>query len=165
MRLWTTGLNGKLAGLAAFAVSVTLRAASIYDAGLYSQVPLEDVSDANRATFVADAKAAGVDAVLLSVVDFFVEADQRKATLGRLAAEIKSFEAAGFAVGVWINGFGYGNDRPFFKDSVKITSLEGKARGGAVCPLDPKLRQALADNVRDIARAGAKFILMDDDYI
>ena len=139
--------------------------AGIYDAGLYSQVPLTDVSDANRSTYVVDAKAAGVDAVWISVVDFFEEDVRRKPTLDHLAAEIRNFEAAGFAVGVWINAFGYGNERPFFKDSVKITTREGKAKGGAVCPLDPKLRRALIDNVRDIARAGAKFILVDDDYV
>ncbi|MBR1589167.1 MAG: hypothetical protein IJ658_12675 [Kiritimatiellae bacterium] len=139
--------------------------ADIYDARLYSQVPLGDVTEANRATFVTDAKAAGVDAVWLSMADFFEEEPMRRATLGKLAAEIKNFEAAGFAVGVWINGFGYGNERAFFKDSVKITTLEGRAKGGAVCPLDPKLRRALLDNVRDIARVGAKFILMDDDYV
>lgn len=140
-------------------------AASVYDAGLYSQVPLTDVSDANRATFIADAKAAGIDAVWISVVDFFEEEVRRKPVLDHLATEIRHFEAAGFAVGVWINAFGYGNERPFFKDSVKITTLEGKAKGGAVCPLDSKLRRALLDNVRDIARAGAKFILIDDDYV
>lgn len=140
-------------------------AASVYDAGLYSQVPLTDVSDANRATFIADAKAAGIDAVWISVVDFFEEEARRKPVLDHLATEIRHFEAAGFAVGVWINAFGYGNERPFFKDSVKITTLEGKAKGGAVCPLDSKLRRALLDNVRDIARAGAKFILIDDDYV
>ena len=139
--------------------------AGIYDAGLYSQVPLGDVTKANRATFIADAKAAGVDAVWLSMADFFEEEPKRQATLGKLAAEIRNFEAAGFAVGVWINSFGWGNERAFFKNSVKITTLEGKAKGGAVCPLDPKLRRALADNVRDIARVGAKFILIDDDYV
>ena len=146
-------------------IPVSAQAASVYDAGLYSQVPLTDVSDANRATYVADAKAAGVDAVWISVVDFFEEDTRRKPILDHLAAEIRHFESAGFAVGVWINGFGYGNERPYFKDSVKITTLEGKTKGGAVCPLDPKLRRALVDNVRDIARAGAKFILMDDDYV
>ena len=74
--------------------------AGIYDAGLYSQVPLTDVSDANRATYIADAKAAGVDAVWISVVDFFEEDARRKPTLDHLAAEIRHFKAAGFAVGV-----------------------------------------------------------------
>ncbi len=140
-------------------------AAGIYDAGLYSQIPLSDVSDANRATYVADAKAAGVDAVWISVVDFFEKGEKRQATLGHLAKEIRHFESAGFAVGVWINAFGYGNERTFFKDSTKITTLEGKAKGGAVCPLDSLLRRSLVENVRDIARAGAKFILIDDDYV
>lgn len=140
-------------------------AASVYDAGLYTQVPMEHLSDANRATYIADAKAAGVDAVWLSMTDFFVRGAKRQAELDRLASEIRNFENAGFSVGVWINGFGYGNERPFFKDSMKITTLEGKAKGGAVCPLDPLLRQALRDNVRGVAQAGAKFILMDDDYV
>ena len=153
-----------LVSMGAFAAGFP-EAASVYNAGLYSQVPLTDVSDANRATFIADAKAAGIDAVWISVVDFFEEEARRKPVLDHLATEIRHFEAAGFAVGVWINAFGYGNERPFFKDSMKITTLEGKAKGGAVCPLDPKLRRALVDNVRDIARAGAKFILMDDDYV
>ncbi len=137
----------------------------VRDAALFTQVPLMDVTDANRATYIADAKAAGVETIWLSFVDYFGQGAQRKAMFARLAGEIRRFEAAGFAVGVWINGFGYGDERPYYRDSVKITTLEGKARGGAVCPLDPKLRRTLADNVRDVARAGAKFILMDDDYV
>ena len=139
--------------------------ADIYDAGLYSPVLLANITEANRATYVADAKAAGVDAVWLGIADFFEEEARRQAILGKLAAEIRNFEAAGFSVGVWINCFGWGNERAFFKDSMKITTLQGKARNGAVCPLDPKLRRALIDDVHDIARMGAKFILMDDDYV
>ena len=139
--------------------------ASVYDAGLYAQVPLNNITATNRATFIADAKAAGVDVVWLSMASFVEEGVRRQTRLVKLAEEIRNFEAAGFAIGVWINGFGYGDVRPFFKDSMKITTFEGKAYCGAVCPLDPKLRQSLIDNVRDIARAGAKFILMDDDYV
>ena len=138
-----------------------------YDADLYSEVVLDEVTDENRATFVADAKDAGVDVVWLAVPDLFVEGARRQSILRKLAAEIPNFEAAGFSVGVWITGFGWGGieERPFFKGCVKITNLEGKPNCGAVCPLDPKLRHALADNVRDVARAGARFILMDDDYV
>ena len=141
--------------------------AGIYDAELYSQVRLENLTDANRATFIADAKNAGVDVVWLSISDLFIEGAQRQSMLRKLAAEIPNFETAGFTVGVWITGFGWGGieERPFFKGCVKITNLEGKPNCGAVCPLDPKLRRALADNVRDVAHAGARFILMDDDYV
>ena len=76
-----------LVSMGAFAAGFP-EAASVYNAGLYSQVPLTDVSDANRATFIADAKAAGIDAVWISVVDFFEEEARRKPVLDHLATEI-----------------------------------------------------------------------------
>ena len=142
----------------------------VYHSDLYAQVPLQDITEANRARYVADARAAGIGTIYLSFIDdgigvgFFAEGAERQAAFARLAREIRHFEAAGFAVAVWVNGFGYGNVRKHFSGSTRITSVDGRV-SGAVCPLDPEMRRVLHANVRDIARAGAKFILMDDDYV
>ena len=161
-------MKSTVIALAAAVMMEGLSAASVYEGRLYSQVPLEHLTDGNRARYIADAKAAGVDVVWLSYVgflsDFFGDGAKPEACSKRLAAEIRNFEAAGFAVGVWVTGFGYGDERAFFRDSTRITSLDGR-RSGAVCPFDPSIRRVLAEEVRVPARAGAKFILMDDDYV
>ncbi|MBP5320285.1 MAG: hypothetical protein J6334_04800 [Kiritimatiellae bacterium] len=154
------------AGMAAWGEPRT----DLYHSDLYAQVPLQDITDANRATYLADARAAGIGTIYLSFIDdgigpgFFTEGPERQNAFARLKREIRHFEEAGFAVAVWVNGFGYGNVRPHFRASTRITSVDGRING-AVCPLDPELRRVLNANVRDIARAGAAFILMDDDYV
>ena len=142
----------------------------VYHSDIYAQVPLQDITESNRARYVADARAAGIGTIYISFIDdalgkpFFEEGDARKKLFARLAREIQHFEEAGFAVAVWVNGFGYGAKREHFNGCTCITSVDGRV-SGAVCPLDPEMRRVLNANVRDIARAGAKFILMDDDYV
>ena len=70
VRIWISAFAAAL-----FAGTV---AAGIYDAGLYSQVPLTDVSDANRATYIADAKAAGLDGAILPDVPHEESAELRE---------------------------------------------------------------------------------------
>jgi len=144
---------------------------TVYDAGLYAQIPLRDITDANRAQYLADVRAAGVETVLISFLEFFEQGEARRPTLTKLAAEIGYFKKAGVPTMVWINGFGYGDDRTKtpegrvrFKDSQVLVGVDGRSNG-ALCPLDPAHRAYLLEFVRDVAAAGAKFILMDDDYV
>jgi len=146
----------------------TAAAAGVYDAKLYSQLPLFHITDANRATYLADMRAAGVETVLISGLYKVYEDDwTRMGVFSKLSSEIRYFETNGIPAAVWVGGFGDGSVRPYYKDSVKITNLTGRptGKGGAVCPLDPKLRRELAVRVRNVARAGTKFILMDDDFV
>ena len=164
-------MRGKTGWVTAGFVSlwVLTLSAGVYDATLYSQVPLVDISDANRERYLADVRAAGVDTVLVSFIDFFEEGNARKPLLDKLARTIRFFETNGVPAAVWINGFGYGDVRKGaagrrLAHSTFLTGLDGRWCGAA-CPLDPVIRQVLRENVRDVARAGARFILMDDDYV
>lgn len=146
-------------------------AKTVYDAGLYSQIPLAHITDANRARYLADVRAAGVETVLLSACDFFEQGAERRAKLEKLAAEIRFFREAGVPTMVWSNGFGYGypqtgtpGGQARFTGAQPLVGVEGKSNG-ALCPLDPAMRAHLKELVRDVAAAGAEFFLMDDDYV
>lgn len=161
---------------AAFAVAaLPMRAETpvkndVYHSDIYAQIEFPTITDANRARYVEDARAAGIGTIYISIIGdwmgkpFFEECPERKEMLARLGREIRYFEEAGFAVAVWTDGLGYGGRREHYKNSTCITSVDGRV-SGAVCPYDPELRRVLNANVRDFARAGAKFILIDDDYV
>ena len=159
-------------GVSLFAFSLTLWAAaapSLYDSEIYSQIELQDLNDTNRARYLADVRAAGIGTVHLSFCEFFEEGAARRPTFDKLARELRFFETNGVATLVWINGFGYGNERTGaggrrLAHSTLLTAFDGRTCG-AVCPTDPVIRQILAENVRDVAKAGARFILMDDDFV
>ena len=77
------------------------------------------------------------------------------------------FENAGFEVSAWIGGtLGHGGpviDKP--KDGyTHIENIDGQVNAGAYCPLDPEFTDAFCDFVRALAKAGAKMIMLDDDY-
>lgn len=142
----------------------------VYTAGLYAQIPLQDITDANRATYIADARAAGLETVILSIIDFCEEGEERRPQLDKLAREIKNFEGAGFPVMVWFNAFGYGYEiqskgaRNRFGKAQRLVGVEGQSNG-AICPLDPAMRSWLKEMVIDCAKAGARVLLVDDDYV
>ena len=145
-------------------------ARSLYDSEVYSQIPLRDLTDANRAQFLSDVRAAQVGTVLLSFCDAYDEPPVRQAMFGKLAREIAWFRTNGVSTIVWINGFGYGNVRKGYggkllEKSQRLVAFASDRPSGAICPTDPVMRQLLREQVRDVAKAGARFILMDDDYV
>ena len=144
-------------------------AASLYDSELYSQIELELLTDSTRERFLSDVRMANVGTVLLSFLDFFEEGENRRPMLDKLAREMRFFETNGVSTLVWINGLGYGNERTGvaakrLANSTRLTAFDGQTTG-AICPTDSVIRQALRENVRDIAKAGARFILMDDEFV
>ena len=165
-------MTGCRFGVSLLAFSLTLLAAaapSLYDSEIYSQIPLQDLNDTNRARYLADVRAAGIGTVHLSFCEFFEEGAARRPTFDKLARELRFFETNGVTTLVWINGFGYGNERTGaggrrLAHSTRLTAFDGRTCG-AVCPTDPVIRRILAENVRDVAKAGARFILMDDDFV
>ena len=141
------------------------------EAKLHVQVDFENISEKSLPLYLSDAKAAGADSFQIAVIDFFGKGEKRRKDLERLKWALAEARKAGFATAVWTSSLGYGNtasqetfDR--FADSTRLTALDGKAhRKAAFCPLDPQIREALLENTRDYIRAGADFILWDDDYI
>ncbi len=81
---------------------------------------------------------------------------------------IAAFSAAGFEVGIWISGFGFGGA---VKDAHKemadrlthITSITGKVAGDAYCPTDETFLQMYKNWVIALIKCGAKMIMLDDD--
>ena len=157
---------------AAALASLGLHAAPGFaDARLHVQVDLRNITPQSLPLYLEDARAAGADAVQIAICDFFKRGDTRRKVLDNLAFALRETEKAGFASAVWTSSLGYGppaspETMERFASSTRLTALDGVAhRPAALCPLDPTLREALAENVRDFIRAGAKFILWDDDFI
>ena len=96
--------------------------------------------------------------------------EEKKTELARLSENIKFFESEGYEVGVWISTIGHGGElmgviegteKPPFTN---LVGLRGKVNTDSFCPLDPDFLKNECDWVEGIARAGAKMIMLDDDY-
>lgn len=135
---------------------------------LVTQVPLEYLNESNKSDYVKRLKAADVDVVLVSLEDVFQTGAERDSLMACLKDAIDYFGKAGFEVGVWTNSLGYGAPRPVL-DSLcpglrLLTDFTGRT-ADAVCTTDPVFREICCGIVRDFAKAGARFILMDDDLV
>ena len=159
------------AAIAALVATLCGHSADFAAAKLHVQVDFPNISERSLPLYLSDARAAGADAVQIAVCDFFQRGGARRKMLDNLAFALRETEKAGFATAVWTSSLGYGSPAApetmeRFASSTRLTALDGVAhRPAAFCPLDPELREALAENVRDFIRVGAKFILWDDDFI
>lgn len=82
-----------------------------------------------------------------------------------LADCIAFFEKNGLKTGVWIGQtIGHGGWRRSGKPFPNIININGIAEGSTCCPLDEGFIQTVCDGVEKIAKAGAKWILVDDDF-
>ena len=155
------------------AVSAVLCAASgaakrFSDCRLLVQFDKCDLADAGCARLLAGARSAGADGVQIERCIFYPDGERRVRELKTLAEEIRFFADAGFPVAVWTTSLGYGrmDDADFlrrFPNYRPLRSVEGGE--AAVCATDISNRDAIAENVRDFIRAGAKVILFDDDLV
>lgn len=87
--------------------------------------------------------------------------------LDTLPKIFRTLSAEGFEVGCWIQAFGFGvpiseSEAPW-ADFTKITSIDGRVCGDAFCPTDPKFFDYLNKQVCAAAKAGARYIMLDDD--
>ncbi len=87
------------------------------------------------------------------------------AKMPRLSVCLDFFAKAGLETGVWIgqtigHGGGFGKVDSRF---APIVNLNGNPEN-AICPLDEAFKRVVCDGVREIARAGARTILIDDDF-
>lgn len=135
---------------------------------LVTQVPLEYLNESNKLDYIKRLKAADVDVVLVSLEDVFQTGAERDSLMTCLKDAIDYFGKAGFEVGVWTNSLGYGAPRPVL-DSLcpglrLLTDFTGRT-ADAVCTTDSAFREICCGIVRDFAKAGARFILMDDDLV
>ena len=127
-----------------------------------------DLADVGCEKLLADAKRAGADGIEIERCIFYPDGEKRVKELKALADEIRFFHDAGYPVAIWTTSLGYGpmDDPDFlrrFPNHRPLRSIEGGK--AAVCATDVANREAIADNVRDFIRAGAKAILFDDDLV
>ncbi len=96
--------------------------------------------------------------------------EEKKAELLRLSENIAFFESKGYEVGVWISTIGHGGellgvieggDKPPFTN---LVGLRGKVNTDSFCPLDPEFVKHECEWIKSLAKAGAKMIMLDDDY-
>ena len=82
-----------------------------------------------------------------------------------LSEEIAFFEEEGFEVCVWIGetiGHGFpSNDKSEYRSVVNLYGNEGSS---AFCPADERFVSDICAWIKNVARAGAKLILLDDDF-
>lgn len=138
------------------------------DCSLMVQFDKIDLAELGCGELMRRARLAGAGSVQIERCDFYLDGERRAKELETLSGEIRFFEQAGFPVALWITSLGYGpmTDKDFlrrFPDYRPLRSFEGQT--AAVCSTDACWREAVAENVRDFIRAGAKTILFDDDLV
>lgn len=141
---------------------------SFADSRLSVQFDRVDLAERGCAALAEAARRAGADSIQIECCEFYLDGEARAKALKTLADEIRFFENEGFPVAVWITSLGYGRmtDPDFlrrFPNYRPLVAPDGST--AAVCATDAAWRDAVADNVRDFIRAGAKTILFDDDLV
>ena len=131
-------------------------------------VPISSYNDQNFDFTIKELHEMGAERVFLACGRFLFErCPERSARMEELRERIEFFTEAGFEVGIWITTFGFGGpmggrNAEIAKDYARITSISGKTCGDALCPMDNNFSSMMADTVEDIAKAGARMIMLDD---
>ncbi len=127
---------------------------------------MNDEFTRHRDSYLRALKRAGTDLVFLSLRRSFDE-DRLCGEFAAMPENIRALEAAGFAVGCWIQSFGFGNPLSAREEQLaryqKIVDVRGATCGDAFCPTDAGYTAFVAGQVKRAARAGAKIIMLDDD--
>ncbi len=126
-------------------------------------------SDEHQADLIRDQIAAGADRMLIDVLEIFCDDDKREVLFSNVKRYIDRATAAGLQPGIWTTTLGWGDERDDdfkrkYGNTTRITSFSGNT-SGAVCVLDEDFAALCERNVADIARAGARLILLDDDLV
>jgi hypothetical protein len=116
-----------------------------------------------------DFKRLGVDHLFLTECVRFVHehGDRYAFAIENTKKHVKIYEELGYDCGVWISTLGYGGS--LFSNAVEnktytpIRSITGREAGDAICPTDKNFVARVCKVVTDLAKAGAKMILLDDD--
>ena len=132
---------------------------------LYIPIMMSTISEHTRPAIFSALHAAKADYVFLSSENLFYPSKMEK-DIARLRTEIPLFEKEGFTVAVWINSFGFGLplDQEAKKQGwTKIKGIYGR-KTDSFCPTDKKFRAYYARVLTSLVKAGAKIVLLDDDY-
>ena len=133
---------------------------------------LETVNDTTKHEFLEQLKKAKADRITLSVNFVGASEVHTQNLCDKLASVIGFFGENGIDTGVWIShSIGMGLDlalpgltNPNGREYARLVDLSGVEHGGTRCPTDALFRADFAHFVAMIAKTGAKFILLDDDF-
>lgn len=94
--------------------------------------------------------------------------EKQKKNIGVLEENIRYLDSCGIAPFVWTQAFGFGipldgNEKEHAKNYTRITDFDGITLGDAMCPLDEAFMEYYKSLIQEIAKAGAKRIMLDDD--
>lgn len=118
---------------------------------------------------IEEAKKLGAERIFFCLGRATAPKEKIDSEIARLEKAIKIYENAGFETGVWISTLGHGGalaglSSDTDSDLTLITGLHGITTEDSYCPLDERFSDAVCDYLKRIASAGAKMILLDDDY-
>ena len=116
-----------------------------------------------------DFRKLGVDCLFLTEGVRFVHlcGERYDFAMENTKRHIQIYEDLGYTCGVWITTLGYGG--PLFANAVEnktytpIRSIVGREAGDAVCPTDKAFTLRVCKLITDLAKAGAKMIMLDDE--
>ena len=114
---------------------------------------------------LSELKRMGADRVFLAIYRDLTARFSSDEELERLRGLIPFFQEAGLEAGVWLGetlGHGWGKeaDVPY----TRMVTMDGVKLADCYCPLDPKFTGDLCGWIEKVAAAGAKLILLDDDF-
>lgn len=119
---------------------------------------------------LCEAQRLGASRVFLCVSRGLGSEAENRRELEQLAEAIPFYEAAGLEVGVWLSSIGHGGSLTGGHNDTadgftRLVGLHGQICGeDSFCPLDPDFSAAICQQVHNIAAAGAKMIMLDDDF-
>jgi len=133
---------------------------------LYVPIGMDPAHSAD--VYDADFKQLGVDTVFFTEPERIVleSQDRYDLIMKRISECVETYEGLGYECGMWISTLGYGGPlNAFGKENnfTQIRSIVGATAGDASCPTDEKFVSRVCDTIKDIARAGAKIIMLDDE--
>jgi len=120
--------------------------------------------EVKKEAWLAELQRAKADRVFLAGCRSVDSAETKTRYIQSLKVLIPYFENAGLEVGVWTSGLGHGASGYEHLSYTRIRSVSGDSCSDSMCPLDVAFRAEFCEWLRDIALAGAKLIMLDDDY-
>lgn len=136
---------------------------------LYIPIMNHNCTPGTRGEFLSMLKDASCDTVFLAVEqEPFFRKEWREESFRNLRENVAFFAGAGFEVGIWARGFGFGTPVPDFADPeirrmVRLRSVCGKEGEDAFCPTDDAYLVWYGDWFRQLCLCGAGRIMIDDD--
>lgn len=132
-------------------------------------VPLTRFTAEDRDAALDELERLGASRVFLCPGRGLDSPEEKLSQLRQIEDGLRFFTQHGYETGVWISTIGHGgsligatgaNSANF----IRLKSLEGVEQEGCFCPLDESFSSAVCSWVADLARAGARMIMLDDDY-